>query len=90
MRDGIRRRHIDSDLAVTNYREKNYEQYRKICCECFRELSLAANTDSDAFYSKSELSKKKFGIFVLFERKEISGPVVKTGNVIDHLFANKK
>lgn len=80
----------DSDISAANYRDENYDEYRKICRECFRDLSISANQDPDAFYSKEEMSEKKSDVFIAFCKNEIIGSVEIHGNIIDHLFVNKK
>lgn len=81
---------VNSDIELVNYREKDYEDYKKICCDCFRSLSLATGLDPDEFYTKEEMNKKKDNVFLMFINEEMIGAVEIYDNTIDHLFVNEK
>lgn len=81
---------VSSDIYVVNYCDDYYDDYRTICCDCFRSLSIATNQDPDLFYTRKEMMEKKPGVFILYKNKEMVGAVDIKENVIDHLFVNKK
>ncbi len=81
---------MSSDIEVVNYSDEHYDNYRSICCDCFRSLSLATNQDPHSFYTREEMIKKKSNVFIMFIDKEIIGSVEIYENKIDHLFVNKK
>lgn len=81
---------VNSDINVVNYNDEYYNDYRSICCDCFRNLSIAVNKDPDSFYSREEMLNKKSNVFILFIDKEMVGSVEIYDNIIDHLFVNIK
>lgn len=81
---------VSSNIDVVNYSDEYYNDYKSICCDCFRELSIATNLDPDLFYTQEEMNKKKSNVFVMFIDKEMVGSVEIYENIIDHLFVNKK
>ncbi|MEG2288994.1 MAG: GNAT family N-acetyltransferase [Clostridium sp.] len=81
---------VNSSIEVVNYNDEYYNDYRKICCDCFRSLSIATNQDPDSFYTRAEMMKKKSKVFILFTNGEMIGSVEIYENVIDHLFVREK
>lgn len=81
---------VNSEIELVNYSEKDYEDYRKICCDCFRSLSLSTGLDPDEFYTEEEMNKKKDNVFIMFINEEMIGSVEIYDNTIDHLFVNEK
>lgn len=81
---------VKSDIDVVNYSNEYYNDYRRICCDCFRKLSIATNLDPDLFYTREEMMKKKSFVFILIINKEMIGSVEINKNVIDHLFVSEK
>lgn len=81
---------VNSDIDVVNYSDEYYNDYRSICCDCFRNLSIATNLDPDSFYTQEEMNKKKSNVFIMFIDKEMVGSVEIHENIIDHLFVNQK
>ena len=81
---------VNSDIDVVNYSDKYYNDYRSICCNCFRNLSIATNQDPDSFYTQEEMNKKKSNVFIMFIDNEMVGSVEIHENIIDHLFVNQK
>lgn len=81
---------VTSDIEVVNYIDEYYNDYRRICCDCFRSLSIATNLDPDSFYTKEEMINRKSHVFIMLKNKEIVGSVEIVENVIDHLFVNEK
>jgi len=81
---------VNSDIDVVNYSDEYYNDYRSICCDCFRSLSIATNLDPDSFYTREEMIKKNSSVFILFIKKEMIGSVEINENVLDHLFVNEK
>lgn len=81
---------VDSDIAVVNYSDEYYNDYRSICCDCFRALNMATNQDPHSFYTLEEMNKKKLNIFIMFIDQELIGSIEIYGNTIDHLFVNPK
>lgn len=81
---------VNSDIDVVNYCDDYYNDYRSICCDCFRKLSIATSQDPHAFYTREEMIKKKCNVFIIFIGEEMIGSVEIYDNIIDHLFVNKK
>ena len=81
---------VNSDIDVVNYSNEYYNDYRRICCDCFRNLSIATNQNPDSFYTQGEMNEKKFNVFIMFIDEEIVGSVEIYENIIDHLFVNPK
>ena len=81
---------VNSDIDVVNYSDEYYNDYRCICCDCYRSLSIATNQDPDSFYTREEMLEKKSHVYIVLLNKEILGSVEIFENVIDHLFVNKK
>lgn len=81
---------VDSDIDVVNYNDEYYNDFRRICCDCFRSLSMATNLDPDSFYTREEMIKKQSNVFIMLKNKEMIGSVEVHENVIDHLFVNEK
>ncbi len=81
---------VTSDIEVVNYRGEYYNDYRRICCDCFRSLSIATNLDPDSFYTREEMINRKSHVFIMLINKEIVGSVEIVENVIEHLFVNEK
>lgn len=81
---------VSSNIDVVNYSDEYYNDYRSICCDCFRNLSIATNLDPDLFYTQEEMNKKKSNVFIMFIDKEMVGSVEIYENIIDHLFVNQK
>lgn len=81
---------VSSDIEVVNYSDKYYNDYRNICCDSFRSLSIATDQNPDAFYTREEMLKKKLHVFIKFINNEMIGSVEIFENVIDHLFVNEK
>jgi len=81
---------VNSDIDVVNYSDEYYNDYRSICCDCFRNLSIATNQDPDSFYTQEEMNKKKSNVFIMFIDNEMVGSVEIHENIIDHLFVNQK
>ena len=81
---------VNSDIDVVNYSNEYYNDYRRICCDCFRNLSIATNQNPDSFYTQEEMNEKKSNVFIMFIDKEMVGSVEIHENIIDHLFVNPK
>lgn len=81
---------VSSDVSLVNYCDDYYEEYRKICCDCFRSLSLATNLDPDEFYTTEDMIKKKDTVYLMFLKEEMIGSVEIHDNIIDHLFVNER
>lgn len=81
---------VNSDINVVNYSDEYYDEYRSICCDCFRSLSIATNLDPDAFYTREEMIEKKSSVYILFINKEMVGSIEIYENKIDHLFVREK
>ncbi|WP_010296691.1 GNAT family N-acetyltransferase [Clostridium senegalense] len=81
---------VNLNIELVNYSDEYYNDYRSICCDCFRELSIATNLNPNSFYTQDEMNKKKFNVFIMFIEKEIIGSVEIHENIIDHLFVNPK
>lgn len=50
---------VPSDIELVNYSDEYYHDYRHICCDCFRSLSIATNLSPDSFCTREEIMKKK-------------------------------
>ncbi|WP_346931326.1 GNAT family N-acetyltransferase [Clostridium sp.] len=81
---------VSSNIDVVNYCDKYYNDFRSICCDSFRSLSIATNQNPHAFYTREEILKKKHHVFIMFINNEMVGSVEIFENVIDHLFVNEK
>ena len=81
---------VNSDIDMANYSDEYYNDYRSICCDCFRNLSIATNQDPNSFYTREEMIKKKSNVFIIFIGEEMAGSVEIYDKIIDHLFVNKK
>jgi ribosomal protein S18 acetylase RimI-like enzyme len=81
---------VNSDIDVVNYSNEYYNDYRRICCDCFRSLSIATNQNPDSFYTQEEMNEKKYDVFIMSIDKEMVGSVEIHENIIDHLFVNPK
>lgn len=81
---------VDSDMHLVKYSSEYYEQYKRVSCDSFRELSLATHIDPDAFYTREEMAQKNEVFMLLSEDSEIIGAVDIDKNNIDHLFVNVK
>lgn len=81
---------VNSDIEVVNYVDEYYNDYRSICCDSFRKLSIATNRDPNSFYTRDEMIKKKSNVYIVFLAKEMVGSVEIYDNIIDHLFVNTK
>lgn len=81
---------VNSDIDVINYSNEYYNDYRRISCDCFRDLSIATNLNPDSFYTQEEMNEKRHNVFIMFIDQEMVGSVETHENIIDHLFVNPK
>lgn len=77
---------VCSELALRNYTDSDYETYKKIYNDCFREMRTALQiTPVECCQSAEELGKRKRDIFIYERNGMLLGSVAVYGNEIDDL-----
>lgn len=80
---------ISLNIELPNYSDKHYDEYKKLSCEAFRELSIKTKRDPDEFFTRDEMIERSENIYLLFNNDELIASV-ELNNIIDHFFVNKK
>lgn len=81
---------IVSPLRLRNYSAFDYEEYKRIYEECFRDMRTALQRfPVDCCDSKEELERKKDKIYILEVDGKLIGSVAIYGNEIDDLIVEK-
>lgn len=79
-----------SPLRLRNYSAFDYEEYKRIYEECFRDMRTALQRfPVDCCDSKEELERKKDKIYILEVDGKLIGSVAIYGNEIDDLIVEK-
>lgn len=80
---------IASRLRLRNYSALDYDQYRRIYEECFREMRTALHLPAECCACKEELERRKENIHILETDGKLIGSVAVYGNEIDDLIVEK-
>lgn len=82
---------VDSELALRNYEDSDYEAYREMYNACFREMRTAlGRTPVECCDSREHLAKRSQDIFIYEKNGTILGSVAIYGNEIDDLIVAEK
>lgn len=77
---------VKSDLGLRNYRDSDYETYKKIYNDCFKEMRTALSITPVECCADAEELKRRAGDIFIYERNgDILGSVAVYGNEIDDL-----
>lgn len=80
-----------SGLRLRNYEDKDFEAYRNMYNDCFREMRIALErTPVECCQSAEKLKEQSRDIFVLEKDGRILGSVAVYGNEIDDLIVDKR
>ncbi len=81
---------VSSDLAVRNYADGDYEDYKRVYEACFSEMRAALKLfPVNCCDSREDLLKKANDIFILETSGKLAGSVAIYGNEIDDLIVAK-
>lgn len=79
-----------SNLQLRNYSALDYNEYKRIYDDCFRDMRIALQRfPIECCGSREELERKKGGIYILENDEKIIGSVAIYGNEIDDLVVEK-
>ena len=78
-------------VVCVPFEKKYFEEYKKICNECFYDMRKSLDIEPYNFLSDfQQISDKVKDIFLFVKNEEIIGSIACYGNEIDDLVVNKK